>query len=198
MDFRQITQPSGNRPAASAPEEPERRAEKPSGKKVKTSTWAQLFNGVMLIGIAVLVAAVVVVLTRSNTKAAVAENTFVASSNYQAVFLSNGQVYFGKVTSLNSDYIRMKSVYYLTQNGESSTSDYTLIKLGCQQIHYPEDAMTINRAQVTFWENLNDKGTVVSKIKEFEKTNPNGPDCTQVSNQTQADSNASTQGSTKK
>lgn len=130
------------------------------------------------------------------------ESKYVQSSDYQAVFLTNGQVYFGKVKAINSDFIRLENIYYLTQTSasgsssdQSSNGNYTLVKLGCQQIHYPLDEMVINRSQVSFWENLNAKGKVVTSIAQFQKSNPNGPDCSQVSNQTQASSNSGTQAS---
>lgn len=132
------------------------------------------------------------------------QSKLVNSKNYQAVFLTNGQVYFGNIKSVGRDSIRLQNIYYLTQNtttdakGNTTTDgNYTLVKLGCQQIHDPFDEMVIERSQVSFWENLQDSGKVVTSIKEFQKQNPKGPDCTQVSNQTQASSNANTpQGST--
>ena len=75
-------------------------------------------------------------------------------------------------------------------NGQQqASSDYTLIKLGCQQIHYPTDQMLISRDQVTFWENLNKDGKVAMSIEDFMKKYPNGPDCSQVSNETQSTTN---------
>lgn len=131
------------------------------------------------------------------------QGKFIKNNKYQAVFLTNGQVYFGKISDLNRDFIRLDNIYYLTQNtttnssGQTTTDgNYTLVKLGCQQIHYPFDQMIIERDQVSFWENLNDNGKVVQSINQFNKQNPNGPDCSQVSNQTQASSNAGTQGGT--
>lgn len=104
---------------------------------------------------------------------------------------------------MDDGFVNLKNIYYLTQatttgtNGQSqATGDYTLVKLGCQQIHYPSDQMLINRDQVTFWENLNKDGKVAKSIEEFVKQNPKGPNCSEVSNQTQATSNSTTQGST--
>lgn len=131
------------------------------------------------------------------------QNKFVNANQYQAVFLTNGQVYFGDISSINSDYLKLQNIYYLTQNtttdskGNATTNgNYTLVKLGCQQIHDPVDEMIIERSQVSFWENLDSKGKVVSSIKQFQQQNPKGPDCSQVSNQTQASNNTPTQGST--
>ena len=37
----------------------------------------------------------------------------VDSSKYQAVFLTNGQAYFGKVSNERKDYVSLNDVYYL-------------------------------------------------------------------------------------
>lgn len=131
------------------------------------------------------------------------QTKFVSTDKYQAVFLTNGQVYFGNVKDINKDFVRLTNIYYLTQNTTTdskgqATADgnYTLVKLGCQQIHDPTDEMLISQNQVSFWENLNDGGKVVTSIKAFIKQNPKGPDCTRVSNQTQASSNSGTNAQT--
>ena len=193
MDFRQITQPGNNRPAPVAPTSaaPEQKEEKaPHTHKKSGIKWGRVLTGVILIGIAVLLAFTILAINRGGDN----EFAYVKNTKYQAVFLNNGQVYFGNIKTANSEYIRLTNVFYLTQAGDQN-SNYSLVKLGCQQIHDPSDQMVINRAQVTFWENLEDDGKVVASINQFKKQNPKGPDCTQVSNQTQADSNASTQGS---
>ncbi len=193
-------QPSANRPAPVAPAAPapEHKPERASSKVPKGKlAWTRVVS---------IVAAVIVVLVVVGAALMVAhggssdnENKFIQKSKYQAVFLNNGQVYFGNIKDLNGNYVRMANIYYLTQGSSSSdsnssgNSNYSLVKLGCQQIHDPLDEMVINRDQVTFWENLNDSGKVVSSIKQFQQQNPNGPDCSQVSNQTQA-SSSSTQG----
>lgn len=194
MDFRQITQPSAGRPAPvpQAPAVSERKESRVGHKR--ELNWLQVFNGIMLVGIAVLIAGIAVMFTRGGDNT---EHKFIDPSKYQAVFLNNGQVYFGHIQSLSGTYLRMTNIYYLTQNGDSSkASNYTLVKLGCQQIHDPYDQMVINRDQVTFWENLQDDGKVASSIKQFQSQNPKGPDCTQVSTQTQADSSNTQGGST--
>lgn len=195
MDFRQITQPNNGRPATavSMPEASGPREEKHSNKKGGIS-WLQTATVAMLVGIALLVAGVALILARSG---GTNEGKYISTSKYQAVFLNNGQVYFGNITGLNDQYVHMSNIYYLTQSSDSSgnaNGNYTLVKLGCQQIHDPYDEMVINRSQVTFWENLQDNGKVVSSIKQFKQQNPNGPDCSKVSTQTQA-SSSTTQGS---
>lgn len=118
------------------------------------------------------------------------ERGFVKQNQYQAVFLNNGQVYFGHIEELNARFVNLTNVYYLTQGAatqeQQQSSDYTLVKLGCQQIHHPEDKMLINRDQVTFWENLDKSGKVAKSIEEFKKQNPKGENCQEVTNQTQS------------
>jgi len=204
MDFRQTMQPTGNRPTpAPAPITPERKEERASKNSKVTNggapQWLRVLSVILLVGIAVLLVGIIFAVNRSNNDN---ESKFVNTNDYQAVFLNNGQVYFGNIQDLTSSYVRMTNIYYLTQNSSSSSSssstsnNYSLVKLGCQQIHDPLDEMIINRDQVTFWENLNSSGKVVSSIKQFIQQNPNGPDCSNVSSQTQASNTSGTQGST--
>jgi len=192
MDFRQITQPSNSRPASDSETAAPHREEKSLGAKKKHGNVLQVFNVVMLVGIGLLIGSVALALTHNNN-GVTKEARYVDPSKYQAVFLQTGQVYFGNITNLNNNFLRMSNIYYLTQSSDSKDGNYTLVKLGCQQIHDPLDEMVINRSQVTFWENLNKDGKVVTSIEAFKKQNPNGPDCSQVSNDTQA-SSTNTQG----
>lgn len=54
----------------------------------------------------------------------------VDSNAYQAVFLSNGQVYFGKVETSNPDYLTLSSVYYLVAESplQGATSSEVVIE----------------------------------------------------------------------
>ncbi len=205
MDFRQSNQaPAARAEQASAAPAATSHATVPEKKIIGDTTlpkWLNILNMVALLGITALLALIAISFARFSGGAN--ETQYVDSTKYQAVFLNNGQVYFGKVSDLNSKYLTLGKIYYLTQNTTAAangqtqaSSDYTLVKLGCQQIHYPTDQMVINRDQVTFWENLNKDGKVAKSIEEFVKQNPNGPDCTKVSDQTQPTSNPSAQGST--
>jgi hypothetical protein len=88
------------------------------------------------------------------------------SSEYQAVFLTNGQIYFGKLTAPGGDYYYLRHIYYLQsqvspQGGK--TVQPSLTKLG-GEIHGPEDLMVINRSQILFVENLKPSGEVSKAI----------------------------------
>lgn len=110
---------------------------------------------------------------------------FVRQDRYQAVFLANGQVYFGKLQEVGK-YIRLSDIYYLqvqkpkSSEGTTNNADPTsqqnkkadntqLIKLG-EELHSPEDEMLINKDQLLFWENLKDGGKVVDAIKAYQKS----------------------------
>jgi len=97
---------------------------------------------------------------------------------YQAVFFTNGQVYFGKLSPIGDDYFKLKDVYYLQADSEKSKNpqettkqdagDVQLIKLG-SEIHGPEDEMTISENQMLFFENIKDDGDVGKSISEYRK-----------------------------
>ena len=79
-------------------------------------------------------------------------------SDYYAVFLTNDQVYFGKILLNNKDQMVLSNVYYVSVNGGSSTeglgqSQFQLIKLG-NEIHGPTDRMFINKNQILIVMNL--------------------------------------------
>jgi hypothetical protein len=105
--------------------------------------------------------------------------TGIDGGKYQAVFFTNGQVYFGKLQSFNSGYLKLTDIYYLqsqsssdssnpqaTSKDQSASGNVQLIKLG-DEIHGPEDQMIISKDQVLFYENLKTDGKVAQSIKKF-------------------------------
>jgi hypothetical protein len=98
-------------------------------------------------------------------------------SRYQAVFFTNGQVYFGKLENLNGSYFKLTDIFYLQtptdddsknpQNtSDQQNSDVQLVKLG-SEIHGPEDEMIIGKEQVLFFENLKKDGKVSDSIAKY-------------------------------
>lgn len=98
-------------------------------------------------------------------------------SKYQAVFLSNGQVYFGKLQTLSGGYFKLTDIFYLqAQNKDASKNpqdaaaaqaqDVQLIKLG-SEVHGPDDEMVIDKDQILFFENLKKDGKVSDSIKQY-------------------------------
>lgn len=105
------------------------------------------------------------------------------SNDYQAVFLSNKQVYFGKIVNERDNFIEFTGIYYLraqkdldnlnkesdefasAQGGESAVS---LIKLG-NELHGPQDTMHINKDHILFIEPLREDSKVVEAINNETK-----------------------------
>ena len=109
------------------------------------------------------------------------------ASDWQAVFLSNGQVYFGKVADKTKDSIVLNNIYYLqvvtkplqrTAEGETAAAEgqqeLTLIKLG-NELHGPTDRMVINREHVLLTEALRGDSRVVQAIDQYLKDQQNPP-----------------------
>lgn len=99
-------------------------------------------------------------------------------NKYQALFLTNGQVYFGKLSDDNGNYVKLNDIYYLQTQEKvqpkdtksTDQSNLTLIKLG-KELHAPADEMNISRQQVLFWENIQDDGKVAQAIKDYKGSN---------------------------
>ena len=118
-----------------------------------------------------------------SVKKATAESINIEKDKYQAVFLKNGQTYFGKMDSLNETYLTMSDIYYLRQTQaisydqtRSAATDFSLVKLGCE-IHSPRDKMIINRQEVSFWENLNKDGRVAKAFATYRSQTPEQQKC---------------------
>lgn len=148
---------------------------------------------VFLILVAGLVLALIVYVVVGNKH--VGSSSAVQKDKYQAVFLTNGQVYFGKITEQNAKTVQLQEIFYLTptqavqpnDKDKNQSPDFTLVKLGCE-LHGPQDLMIIERGQVSFWENLKDDGKVVQGIQQFKQQNPNGLNCN-TQNQTNNNNN---------
>ncbi len=110
------------------------------------------------------------------------------ASGYVGVFLTNNQVYFGKLGSLNGQYAILSDVYYLrvqpslsegtgagnvkvedtktTAVATQGKNDLTLIKLG-DELHGPTDEIRLNRDHILLIEELKEDSKVVKAIEQF-------------------------------
>jgi hypothetical protein len=106
------------------------------------------------------------------------EDGNISKGEFQAVFLTNGQVYFGKLSNLNHKYITINDVYYLqvqsstslqgaSNSTNTSDSQVSLVKLG-NELHGPQDEMYIANDQMLFWENLKPSGKVTQAIDKYQ------------------------------
>ena len=129
--------------------------------------------------LAAIIAGIIFLVIRSSGASTASK---INTKEYQAVFLnsSDGQVYFGKLSSLNAQYYMLTDIYYVrvqqVQPGAAKTdnsSNISLVKLG-NEIHGPEDTMYINKNNVMFWENLKSSGQVAKAIAQYQANQENG------------------------
>lgn len=92
-----------------------------------------------------------------------------ASDGRQAVFLTNGQVYFGEIERIDENFLVIQKIYYLKTTDQLAGTDgakIQLIKFG-QEVHGPEDRMYINRNEVLFYENLRSDSKINEAINAY-------------------------------
>jgi len=109
------------------------------------------------------------------------------SESYYAVFLSNGQVYFGHLADVTKPNPELTDIYYLQLNQQQQQQaqvqpaegeqpelqeqqtekepELSLVKLG-KELHGPEDKMVLNGEHILFYEKLKDDSNVVKAINE--------------------------------
>jgi hypothetical protein len=101
----------------------------------------------------------------NNSTPATNSQTLAFSTEYQAIFLSSSQVFFGKA-EIGAEYITLKDVYYIQSqvNNETQEVKSTLIKRG-NEWHKP-DVMYIAKSQVILIEPVAADSQLATLIKE--------------------------------
>lgn len=165
MDVRQPNREQ-HQPAESTNDKPLKQKRKvfPNGH------WLGPFTGGILLSLLVIIGAAVLYQEKGGSA------SDIEADKYQAVFMTNGQVYFGKLDDINSSYADLTDVYYLqvqqavqpAAKQAEQTSQVSLTKLG-SELHGPTDKMHISRDQILFWENLKGDSTVVKAINEYQE-----------------------------
>jgi hypothetical protein len=110
---------------------------------------------------------------------------------YQAIFLNNGEVYFGKLVQNSNDYLVLEDIYYLRvtpalqqlPDGTQSQQQQqiNLVKLG-EELHGPEDRMFIPLSSVIYWENITEDGGVSEAIRNAQNMESNPVDNSATNN----------------
>jgi hypothetical protein len=88
------------------------------------------------------------------------------NTEYQSVFLDNGQVFFGKLENAGSKYPSLKDVYYIQSQEDPATKQVNnvLTKRG-SELHGP-DVMYINASHVIMIESVTSGSKVAQLIQE--------------------------------
>ena len=77
-------------------------------------------------------------------------------AKYQAVFLSNGQTYFGRLIDRIGPYVKIENAYYIQQTpsaDDQTPPESRLIKRG-NELHQPLPEVLIPRTAILFIEDL--------------------------------------------
>lgn len=103
------------------------------------------------------------------------EEDMIDADKHQAVFLSNGQIYFGRLSSHSDRYMKLTNVFYLERQigadegdqAELPSSDNSFQLLKYSDVLYgSEDLMMISRDDIIRYENLSPSGVVGRAIAE--------------------------------
>lgn len=111
------------------------------------------------------------------------------ASGFQAVFLDNGQVYFGRLSGFGGERPTLREIYYLrlpaslqssaavtdvnnrtpltaVGSAASPQPELTLTKLG-NELHGPVDEMKLNPNHIIFVEDLRRDGKIALAIEQY-------------------------------
>jgi len=128
----------------------------------------------IIIALLVIILAIVGWFAFTNAKSS---TTGIDTGKYQAIFLSNGQVYFGKLSDFNEQSYKLTNIYYPQAQADSKDEDaedtaastgIKLIRLG-DEVHGPENEMFITKEQTLYYENLKSDSKVSGLIDQNEK-----------------------------
>lgn len=140
----------------------------PFGSKSETKPNVSPWFWVLLLFIVLIVGGVFYTKRSGSNDLTQPSGSLLGSSTYQAVFLDNGQVYFGKLDQSSKERYFLTDVFYLQAGsvGVDQSANLSLTKLG-SEAHGPEDKMQINPDHVLFIENMKDDSKVVSAIHDY-------------------------------
>ncbi len=99
------------------------------------------------------------------------DSTISLTSEYQAVFLDNGQAFFGKLSNADTAYPLLQDVFYIQQQVNKDTNEVKsiLIKRG-NEWHGP-DHMRINTTHIVLIEPVSSDSQVYKLIIEAKRKN---------------------------
>lgn len=112
-------------------------------------------------GIAVIVAAFLFVRNTNPSQAVV------FTTPYQAVLLTNGSAYFGKLEGYGTPHPVLKEVYYIVtqQNPETKQTTNVLVQRGKGELHQP-DRMYLNPNQIVWVEPVGPNSKIAQLIAQ--------------------------------
>ena len=95
------------------------------------------------------------------------------TGRYQAVFLDDGKVFFGKLQSMNDGQFTLSHVYYTVGQQQSADAAKTSLQAGniqvikaSDEVYGPDDSISIRADKVLFWQNLRPDSKVQQLIEK--------------------------------
>jgi len=88
-------------------------------------------------------------------------------AHYQAVFLANGQTYFGSYYDRIGAYAKIENVYYLQQTPNADPSqpaDTKIVRRG-NELHAPTSRMLVPKSAILFVEDLTDASPIATFMR---------------------------------
>lgn len=95
----------------------------------------------------------------------------VGRATYQAVFLANGQTYFGRYYDRLGPYARVENVFYIQQSrgaAPDGAPESKLVRRG-SELHEPTAAMLIAKSAILFVEDLQESSPVAQFMRKETK-----------------------------
>jgi len=121
-----------------------------------------IFYGVIFLSI---ISILLIIVLASDVYSSFVEDEYIDADTYQAVFLANDQIYFGRFSNIDSQFILLSDVYYVRLGDATSVGE--MVRLGDTEPHGPQNEMIINRDFILFWENLDPSSPVIQKINSL-------------------------------
>ncbi len=92
----------------------------------------------------------------------------VGRGQYQAVFLANGQTYFGRYYDRIGAYAKIEDVYYIqqTQGSDPNAAPDTKIVRRGKELHAPSSRILIPKSAILFVEDLTDASPVAQFMRQ--------------------------------
>ncbi|HXK39459.1 MAG TPA: hypothetical protein VJ837_01370 [Candidatus Paceibacterota bacterium] len=90
-------------------------------------------------------------------------------SQYKAVLLTSGDVYFARVSDGFGRYVTLRDVFYpqIPQAPEGQQPEVRLVKFG-GEIHGPEDEIKVSREHIIMIQPLRADSQVIATIEQYE------------------------------
>lgn len=89
-------------------------------------------------------------------------------ADYQAVFLANGQTYFGRYYDRFGAYAKIEDIYYLQQTqgaDPDAPADTKIVRRG-KELHAPSSRMLVPKSSILFVEDLTDASPIAQFMKQ--------------------------------